>query len=75
MTRRPRPQPTDYLLRRLQRLARIRLQHQNELNALGLKILDRGIWSTFRDCCELGREEDASRVMHGLMVELARGGA
>jgi len=41
-------------LGRLRRLLRLRTNHHEDLNEQGLWLLDRSIFTTYRDCVELG---------------------
>jgi hypothetical protein len=41
-------------LGRLRRLLRLRTDHHEDLNEQGLWLLDRSIFTTYRDCAELG---------------------
>jgi hypothetical protein len=41
-------------LGRLRRLLRLRTDHREDLNDQGLWLLDRSIFTTYRDCVELG---------------------
>ena len=41
-------------LGRLRRLLRLRTDHHEDLNEQGLWLLDRSIFTTYRDCVELG---------------------
>lgn len=67
-------QPTDYLVQRLVRLIRLRVEYAPQLNARGLKLLDRGIRATVGDLQDAGRAEEAAALLHQLSVRLASGG-
>jgi hypothetical protein len=41
-------------VRRLERLIRLRREYSEDLNPLGLRLLDRAIHSTYRDCIDYG---------------------
>lgn len=51
-------------LRRLQRLLRLRQQHEQELNGLGTRLLDRSIFAAYCDCRNVGAGEKARAVLH-----------
>jgi len=58
-------------LERLRRLLRLRTDHHEDLNDQGLWLLDRSIFTTYRDCVELG----AGFLAQGIIRRLsARGG-
>lgn len=65
---------TDYLLKRLVRLRRLRVEYADEVNARGLKLLERSIRATVADLQDLGRAEEAAAELHKLAVSLASGG-
>ncbi len=50
-------------LGRLQRLIRLRREYREDLNRLGLSLLDRAINATYRDCIEYGAEDAARPIM------------
>ena len=50
-------------LGRLQRLIRLRRQYREDLNPLGLRLLDRAIDATYRDCIDYGASEAARPIM------------
>jgi hypothetical protein len=50
-------------LRRLRRLLRLRLHHQEELNDEGLWLLDRSIFATYRDCLDSGASFAADEIL------------
>lgn len=65
---------TDYLVRRLVRLTRLRVEYAQEVNGRGLKLLDRAIRATVGDLQDFGRVEEAAELLHRLSVRLASGG-
>jgi hypothetical protein len=56
-------------LGRLRRLLRLRTDHHEDLNEQGLWLLDRSIFTTYRDCVELGVGFVAQGVLRRLSVE------
>ncbi len=50
-------------LGRLQRLIRLRREYREDLNPLGLRLLDRAIDATFRDCVDYGASDAAEPIM------------
>ena len=57
-------------LGRLRRLLRLRTDHHEDLNEQGLWLLDRSIFTTYRDCVELG----VGFVAQGIIRRLAAKG-
>jgi hypothetical protein len=67
----PRPSRKDgglgsYYLSRLERLIRLRRDFEDHLNDLGVDILDRSIYATFRDCVDAGASDRARDLMAAL---------
>ena len=56
-------QTGDVFVRRLQRLMRLRRDYQDDLNPLGLRLLDRALYATYRDCLDYGASKEANEVM------------
>ena len=56
-------QPTALFVSRLERLIRLRKDYREDLNPLGLRLLDRAIYATYRDCVEFGAEKKARAIM------------
>ena len=52
-------------LRRLERLIRMRRDYREDLNPLGIRLLDRAIEATFQDCVDFGGAKEASVLMTG----------
>ena len=50
-------------LERLERLLRLRYQHEQELNKQGLRLLDRSVFAVYCDCRDADAEEDARRIL------------
>jgi hypothetical protein len=48
---------------RLQRLLRLRREYCEDLNQLGIRLLDRAIYATYRDCVDYGAEQKARTLM------------
>lgn len=51
-------------VRRLRRLVGIRREHGARMNAQGLRLLDHAIYSTFCDCRDQGRGDEANVLIH-----------
>lgn len=51
------------LLGRLQRMIRLRGEYRDDLNPLGLRLLDRVIDATYRDCIDAGCADAARPIM------------
>jgi hypothetical protein len=66
----PRPASGDglgtFYLSRLERLVRLRRDFEEHLNDLGVDILDRSIYATFRDCVDSGAADRARALMDAL---------
>ncbi len=54
----------NLFVRRLRRLVGIRLEHGPRMNTQGLRLLDHAIYSTFCDCRDLGRGDEANTLVH-----------
>ena len=52
-------------LDRLERLLRMRRDYREDLNPLGLRLMDRAIDATYRDCVDFGAAEKARELMKG----------
>lgn len=59
-------------LGRLRRLIRLRRQHEQELNARGIRLLDRTIFAAYYDCRNAGLEREAREILRRAQVELDR---
>lgn len=57
------PELRRLYLRRLERLVRLRRDYDHDLNAAGLKLLDRAIESTRQDACEQGAAGAAADIV------------
>jgi hypothetical protein len=53
----------ELFLERLQRLADLRRTRASEFNAEGLAMIDRSIFSTFRECRDMGAESEALAIL------------
>jgi hypothetical protein len=49
--------------RRLERLIRLRREYSEDLNPLGLRLLDRAISSTYKDLLELGAGDEVKHIV------------
>ena len=52
-----------YFLRRLNYLLRLRQQRAHEMDGASLRLLDRAIFSAYRDCAATGVTADAQKVI------------
>lgn len=50
-------------VRRLERLVRLRREYTEDLNPLGLRLLDRAINSTYKDCVDYGAEDEIKDIV------------
>jgi hypothetical protein len=50
-------------IRRLERLMRLRRDYLEDLNPLGLRLLDRALYATYRDCLDYGAAREAKEIM------------
>ena len=50
-------------VRRLERLMRLRRDYLEDLNPLGLRLLDRALYATYRDCLDYGAAREANEIM------------
>ncbi len=53
----------DVFVRRLERLMRLRRDYLEDLNPLGLRLLDRALYATYRDCLDYGASRQANEIM------------
>jgi hypothetical protein len=56
-------QTRTLFVRRLERLMRLRHEYVDDLNPLGLRLLDRALWATYQDCIDFGATKEANEVM------------
>jgi hypothetical protein len=62
----PRPAEAEakaVYVRRLERLMRLRRDYIDDLNPLGLRLVDRALYATYRDCLEFGAGREANGIM------------
>ena len=65
------PSPTEsgqgltkaLFVRRLERLLRLRREYSEDLNPLGLRLLDRAIHSTYQDCIDYGARDQVKDLI------------
>lgn len=50
-------------VRRLERLIRLRREYSEDLNPLGLRLLDRAIHSTYKDCLDYGAAGEVKEII------------
>jgi hypothetical protein len=51
-------------LQRLERLQRLRLQHESALNPRGIRLLDRSAFAAYCACRDIGAEQEARQILH-----------
>jgi hypothetical protein len=55
-----------HYIRRLERLVRLRRDFADDLNSLGLDLIDKAIEATYRDCAENGAGRPAKSLLSRL---------
>jgi len=55
-----------HFLRRLNRLLRLRQEQRAQLKPAGLRLLDRAIFATYRDCTATGVSTEAEKVVQSV---------
>ncbi len=50
-------------LQRLERLQRLRFEHEAELNQRGIRLLDRSLFATYCVCRDIGAKDEALRIL------------
>ena len=55
----PEAETKSVFVNRLVRLIRLRQDFQDDLNAIGVELLDRSIYATYRDCIDFGAADQA----------------
>jgi len=50
-------------IRRLERLVRLRREYSEDLNPLGLRLLDRAISSTYKDLIGFGAQDEVKHIV------------
>ncbi len=71
----PEPSPEELRslhLQRLERLVRLRYQHEQDLNKQGLRLLDRSVFAAYCDCRDAGAEEDARGILREAALSAPR---
>jgi hypothetical protein len=53
-------------LQRLERLQRLRLQHESELNPRGIRLLDRSAFAAYCACRDIGAEQEARQILNAV---------
>ena len=56
-------QTKTLFVRRLERLVRLRREYSDDLNPLGLRLLDRAISSTYKDLIGFGAEAEVKAIV------------
>jgi len=64
-----------YFLRRLNRLLRLRQQQRAQLKPGPLRLLDRAIFATYRDCAAAGLSAEAQKVLQSIGSHTSAGGS
>jgi hypothetical protein len=57
-------------LNRLARLIKARNEFHDDLNVVGLEMLDRAIYATYRDCIDYGAADEARALVGGRQPRL-----
>lgn len=57
-----------HFLRRLERLLRLRREQRSDLNSDGVRLIDRAIYSTYCDLCDLDITEEAQKLLRQFTV-------
>jgi hypothetical protein len=60
-----------HFLKRLNRLLRLRAEQAGQLNAEGVRLIDRAIYCTYCDCADVGVLEDAQQLLHRVATSAA----
>ena len=60
-------------VKRLERLIQLRKDFHDDLNPLGLELLHRSIYATFRDCVSFGASDKAHELMARAGLETGTG--
>jgi hypothetical protein len=55
----------EFYVKRLERLVRLRGEYEEQLNPLGVELLERSIYATFRDCVDTGAAARARTLIGG----------
>ena len=62
----------DVFVSRLARLIRLRRDFGGDLNQLGIDLLDRSIYATYRDCMDFGAGDEARQLVGDVKPEESR---
>jgi hypothetical protein len=62
----------DVFVSRLARLIRLRRDFGDDLNQLGIDLLDRSIYATYRDCIDFGAADEARQLVGDVRPEASR---
>ncbi|MFQ6020105.1 MAG: hypothetical protein ACE5KW_05040 [Dehalococcoidia bacterium] len=63
--------PQRHYLRRLNRLLRLRQEQGEQLNAEGVRLIDRAIYSTYCSCIDLGIAQEGQQLLRSFPVASA----
>jgi hypothetical protein len=69
----PESEARSVFVSRLERLIQLRRDFQEDLNPLGIELLSRSIYATYRDCVTFGAEDRARTMMTRAGLELEAG--
>ena len=58
-------------LERLERVLKLRMRHDEELNPQGIRLLDHAVFAAYCDCRDLGIETQARELVRAASDELA----
>lgn len=61
-----------HFFQRLNRLLNLRNEQAGQLNEDGLRLIDRAIYSTYRDTVDLGIGSEAKELLHRLAIPATR---
>jgi hypothetical protein len=56
-------------LQRLERLQRLRLQHESALNPRGIRLLDRSVFAAYCACRDIGAEQEARQILRSVVSD------
>jgi hypothetical protein len=63
----------EFYVKRLERLVRLRQDYDEQLNPLGVALLEHSIYATFRDCVDIGAADSARSLIGELDPRRYRG--
>jgi hypothetical protein len=58
-------------LQRLERLRRLRFEHEGELNQRGIRLLDQSLFATYCICRDIGAKQEALAILANVSPEEA----